>query len=92
VPTIWNAPAWSCRGGTPGAHRVRRLSEKYKQESHEALGGNFLETFLEDLRFSLRKLRKSPGIYLRRVLTLALAIGANAVVFSMFNGLFCCAR
>jgi predicted permease len=46
-----------------------------------------MQTLWQDLRFGIRMLKKNPGFAAVAVLTMAMAIGANAVVFSVLNAL-----
>jgi predicted permease len=61
--------------------------EQTKEAYRERRGLPMLETFLQDLRFAARMLRRNLGVTVIVVLTLALGVGANTAIFGLVNGL-----
>ena len=76
-------------GMTPEAARYAAMRQfgnatRLKEKSHEVVGLSF-ETVLQDLRFALRQLRRSPGFAATAVLILALGIGASVAIFAFVD-------
>src|SRR5467141_47202 len=80
------------KGMTPADARREALRsfgglEQTKELYREQRGLHMIETTLQDLRFGLRMLRRTPGFSILAILCLTLGIGANAAVFSWVEGI-----
>jgi predicted permease len=80
------------KGMTPAAARAAALREfggvtQTAEVYRERRGLPWIETAAKDVRYALRGLRRNPGFTVAAVLSLALGIGANTAIFSLFHAL-----
>lgn len=61
--------------------------ERFKEECREALGTHFLAACLQDVRYGVRALRRSPGFTFVAILTLTIGGGVNTSIFSLIYAL-----
>ena len=61
-------------------------AEQVKEKVREVRMGAAFETFMQDVRYAMRGLRRDPGFAAFAVATIALALGANAAIFSLIDG------
>jgi predicted permease len=61
--------------------------DQVKEEYRDALGVRLLEDLSRDIRYALRTVLRTPGFAATAIISIALGVGANTIVFSVVNAL-----
>jgi len=81
------------RSGIPPAEARREAEGRFgrltgiRERGYEVRGGRWIESFLQDVVYGLRVLRRNPVFTLTAVVTLGLGIGLNTALFAIFEGI-----
>jgi len=76
------------RAGRPEARRKFGSTVRLQEQAREAWGWTWIDRLIQDLRYAMRMLARSPGFTLAAVSILALGIGTNIFMFTAMDWAF----